>query len=205
MNRLKYSKFYLAGPMDACRDEGREWRDELTPFLENLGIVVLNPYNKPILDECGLEDDINHSLVQQALSRKDYDEVTRLMKNIRQVDLRMTDHADAIIVNLDLTKRPCGTWEEIFTANRAKKPVIVKCDKKEELPPWIFSVIPHQLFFESWNEVEKYIKHVNEDIYVDKLGRWVFFDLESQINQINKSSISEYLEEVSKEIKYFAN
>jgi len=184
MNRLKYNKIYLAGPMDACRESGREWRELITPALEDIGIIVLDPYKKPILDECGLEDDVNHTLVQEAIAVKDYDTVTSLMKNIRQVDLRMTDHADALIVNLDLTKRPCGTWEEIFTANRAKKPIIVKCDKKHELPPWLFSVLPHELFFETWSDVISYINYIDYEDDIEKLGRWVFFDVEDRIEQI---------------------
>ena len=179
----------MAGPMDACRELGRQWRDDLTPFLENLGIIVLNPYNKPILDECGLEDDINHALVQEALKRKDYNEVSRLMKSIRQVDLRMVDHADFLIVNLDLDQRPCGTWEEIFTANREKKPIIIKCKSKESLPPWLFSVLPHELFFESWIEVSTYVENINKNQHIDKLGRWVFFDLEPQIKEISDAPV----------------
>lgn len=132
----------------------------------------------------GLEDDISYALTQEALKRTDYDEVTRLMKATRNVDLRLVDSADFMIVNLDLDSRPCGTWEEIFTANREKKPIIVKCKCKQELPPWLFAVCPHQLFFETWDEIKEYVRHIDQDQYVDKLGRWVFFDLEPKIMEI---------------------
>lgn len=186
MNRLKYSKVYLVGPMDSNREGGREVREEITPFLQDLGIIILDPYKKPILGMGDLEDDKNHVLVQDALKNGRFDEVTRRMKTVRNVDLRCVDSSDFIIVDLNLEKRPCGTWEEIFTTNRQKKPILIKCESKKNLPPWLFAVCPHELFFETWKELENYLVHIDKDEEIDTMGgRWVFFDLEDQIKKIH--------------------
>ena len=54
MNRLKNQRVYLAGAMDRVADRGTTWRDSITPFLDQLGIVVFNPISKP--GNVGLED-----------------------------------------------------------------------------------------------------------------------------------------------------
>ena len=47
MNRLKNQRVYLAGAMDRVADRGATWRDNITPFLQKMGIVVFNPITKP--------------------------------------------------------------------------------------------------------------------------------------------------------------
>jgi hypothetical protein len=39
----KRIKVYTAGAIEAASDKGKGWRDELTPFLENLNMEVLDP------------------------------------------------------------------------------------------------------------------------------------------------------------------
>ena len=46
---------YLAGAMDRVPDGGAGWRDKITPLLERMGVVVLNPCDKP--SEIGKEDE----------------------------------------------------------------------------------------------------------------------------------------------------
>ena len=60
MNRLKNQRVYLAGAMDRVADRGATWRDNITPFLEGLGVIVFNPISKP--SETGLEDQDAHSI-----------------------------------------------------------------------------------------------------------------------------------------------
>jgi len=176
VGRLKNSTIYQIGSMDYDREGGKVWRKDITPFLENLGIVVLNPYEKPLQDSDGLEDDDNHLNVVKAIEAKNYDEVTRLMKVVRHIDLRMVDKADFLIVNIDWTKRPCGTLREIFEAGRSQKPIIFHLEQsKQEQPPWMFAETDHNLWFEQWQDLKDYILHIDSAETVDKLGRWVFF------------------------------
>ena len=46
MNRLKRQRVYLAGAMDRVPDRGATWRENITPFLKDLGLVVFNPIKK---------------------------------------------------------------------------------------------------------------------------------------------------------------
>ena len=55
MNRLKGMRTYLAGAMDRVPDGGVGWRQTITPKLTEMGVVVLNPCDKPV--EVGIEDD----------------------------------------------------------------------------------------------------------------------------------------------------
>ena len=50
MNRLKGLRCYLAGPIDQAPDDGVEWRQKITPWLEQKGVRVLDPCDKPIPD-----------------------------------------------------------------------------------------------------------------------------------------------------------
>ena len=46
MNRLCGTRTYLAGAMDRVKDGGIGWRNDITPFLEDMGVVVLDPCKK---------------------------------------------------------------------------------------------------------------------------------------------------------------
>lgn len=175
-NRLKGQRVYLAGAMDRVKDRGAGWRTNITPFLEKMGIIVFNPLNKP--GNIGLEDDETHRIKKEIKEKKDYDALSSLMKTIRAIDLRLVDISDFIIVNLDLNTHPCGTLEEIFLANRSKKPIIVHIEQgKENTPDWLFGTLPHKMFFSNWNEVESYLKHINSDDDINHENRWRFFNL----------------------------
>ena len=74
------------------------------------------------------------------------------MKEIRNVDLRMVDISDFIIANIDLDVHACGTYEEIVTANRQKKPIIVRMKQgKSHAPDWLLGMLgsSHNMIFET--------------------------------------------------------
>ena len=49
MNRLKSHTAYLAGAIDkVTASDAMEWREDMTDFLNDLGIGVFNPCDKPI-------------------------------------------------------------------------------------------------------------------------------------------------------------
>ena len=175
-NRLKNQRVYLAGAMDRVADRGNGWRDNITPFLESLGIIVFNPIKKPTI--LGKEDDATHRLKLQLKTQKNYDELSSLMKTIRSVDLRLVDISDFLIVNLDLDIHPCGTYEEIFWANRQKKPIIIHMVQgKENAPDWLFGTIPHEMIFSSWKSIQEYLMHVNTSVTIHNYNRWYFFSV----------------------------
>lgn len=174
-NRLTNQRVYLAGAMDRVADRGNGWRDNITPFLENLGIVVFNPIKKPT--HIGIEDEITHKYKLKLKEEMNYDELSSVMKTIRSVDLRLVDISDFLIVNLDLDIHPCGTYEEIFWANRQKKPIIVHMVQgKQQAPDWLFGTIPHKMIFSSWLEIRDYLNHINNYSEIETFNRWYFFN-----------------------------
>lgn len=174
-NRLNNQRCYLAGAIDRVSDKGRGWRKTISPFLQSLGVVVFNPITKPT--EIGLEDSETHLVKAKLKSQKRYDELSSMMKVIRSVDLRLIDISDFIIVNLDLDTHPCGTYEEIFWANRQKKPIIIHMVQgKDSTPDWLFGTIPHQMIFSDWNDIYGYLENINKVENINSYNRWYFFN-----------------------------
>jgi hypothetical protein len=174
-NRLKNSRCYLAGAMDRVADRGTGWRDEITPFLQSFGIIVYNPLKKPI----GLypEDEVTHQLKKELKTKEDYNTLSILMKEIRGSDLYMVDTSNFVIVDLDLDTHPCGTYEEIFWANRLKRPILLHVRQgKKNTPDWLFGTLPHDWFFSDWKSLKIYIEDVNSGKNVNTYGRWRFID-----------------------------
>lgn len=190
MNRLKLMRFYLVGPMDHDREGGREWRDMMSEWLLERGAIPLNPYYKPLRDAgTAAEDDDNFSQRQQAKQDGNWPLVRELMKPVVHTDLRMVDHCDAIIVNLDLEKRPCGTWDEIITATNQNKPVLLHAVQGiKELPDWLFGRLPWEGFFESWGAMKAYLDMIDMETYLHSHlgGRWKFFDYEPLVRKALK-------------------
>jgi hypothetical protein len=176
LNRFRNQRVYLAGAMDRVPDRGAGWRDSISPFLQEMGISVLNPLNKPT--NIGLEDDSTHKFKNLLKEHGKWDELSELMKTIRSVDLRLVDISDFLIVNLDINTHPCGTLEEIFWANRQKKPIIVHMEQgKEHTPDWLFGTIPHQMIFSNWSEIKNYLIYINSSEEIETYKRWYFFSI----------------------------
>jgi nucleoside 2-deoxyribosyltransferase len=176
MNRLNNQRVYLAGAMDRVADRGNGWRDKITPFLESLNIIVFNPIKKPTV--VGQEDELTHKHKIRLKNAGKYDELSQLMKTIRSVDLRLVDISDFLIVNLDLDIHPCGTYEEIFWANRQKKPIVIHMVQgKENAPDWLFGTVPHEMIFSSWDNIKSYLSEINSQKEINTYNRWYFFNI----------------------------
>jgi hypothetical protein len=175
MNRLKGQRAYLAGAIDRVPDRGAGWRNTITPFLKDIGVVVYDPLNKPT--DIGLEDESTCYLKNQYKAQENWKDLSSIMKTIRSIDLRLVDKSDFLIVNLDLNIHPCGTYEEIFWANQQKKPIIIHVEQgKKQCPDWLFGTIPHQMIFSNWMEVRNYINDINSLEKIEDYKRWYFFD-----------------------------
>ena len=187
-NRLCLMRFYLVGPMDYDRNSGREWREDLSEWLFNRRAIPLNPYYKPLRDMTGVEDDDSFNQRLEAKKNKDYKKLRELAKPIVHTDLRMVDHCDANIINLDLSKRPCGTWDELFTGVNQNKPSIIHAVQGvSELPDWLFGRMPYELFFDTWEDIKSYLHYIDTAEEVDDLGgRWKFFDYEPLVRRALK-------------------
>jgi nucleoside 2-deoxyribosyltransferase len=175
LNKLWGMKAYLCGPMDRAKDGGIDWRRNITPFLQNLGVVILDPTDKPI--DIGLEDIENRQYRKELKQAGNYDALSEQIRTLRVVDLRMIDISDFIIVYLNNDIVSCGTYEELFWANRMKKPILIMCEQgKNECPDWLFGVLPHQHIMSTWEDLYKYLDKVNQGLDTNCYKRWMFFD-----------------------------
>ncbi|RLI47396.1 hypothetical protein DRO61_07970 [Candidatus Bathyarchaeota archaeon] len=191
MNRLKLMRFYLVGPMDNDREGGRQWREMISDWLLERSAIPLNPYEKPLRNaETAAEDDNNFFARQKAKAEGDWRTVRELMKPVVHTDLRMVDHCDALIVHLDLDKKPCGTWDEIVTAANQNKPVLIHAVQGiKELPDWLFGRLHYDFFFNDWYEMKGYLDYINtepdETLHVNEPSslKWKFFDYEPLVKE----------------------
>lgn len=176
MGSLAGSKTYLIGMIDRSPDYGVSWRQEIIPHLESLSIKILDPTNKPSSNLSETQEDVIYR--QTLVNQCRFEEVSKLMREIRSVDLRLTDICDFSITYVDLDIFMCGSWEEFFWCNRMKKPclLIIKQGIKHT-PQWLFGVVPHQHIFNQYTDLIKYLHKLDNNIELDQTGRWKIFDI----------------------------
>lgn len=177
MNRLKSHRCYLAGPIDAAPDLGKTWRIEAAKQLKKrYKLKVFDPLTKPIPDHKETEDYIKNRHLAKELGN--YKFVASTMKKIRQEDLRATDGADFGVFFMTRSIPHYGTMEEFVTMNRSKKPVLVVFEQgKKQVYDWLFGMVPHEFFFESFEALYEYLDKVSSDPnFVDEHNRWVFWE-----------------------------
>lgn len=174
MNRLKEMRCYLCGAMEFSGDYGIGWRQDLRAFLDSFRIAWLDPTNKPI--DIGIEgkDEITH--IRKLLVSGEYEKASILMSVVRSVDLRLVDICDFMIVVIDTDIHHCGTYEELFWANRMKKPILIVVKQgKSKAPGWLFGTVPHQMIFNSFQDMYIYLERIASNSGEEDLGRWRFF------------------------------
>ena len=179
MNRLKGLIGYLSGPIDFVSDHGTEWRDAITPFLEEKGVKVLNPLRHSFLGSDKIPE--KRIKMDKLLKEEKFVELHQEMKELVHFDLRSVDLASFLIVNYDSTVHMCGTYEEIFKCNLQVKPVLLVHKKpRTELSSWIYGRFPPEHFFASWDELKNYLTAIDSDPNYNftkaDLKRWLFFE-----------------------------
>ena len=178
MNRLFYNRVYLSGPIDNAKDFGTGWRNEVKKKLVDLDLIFLDPCAKPMQVGYACEDLENHARRMEQKRRGDYENISREMRLIRCIDLRLADLCDFAIVHLDREVYSTGTHEEIALLNRRKVPILVHMEQgKMALPDWYWGTLPHQHVFSAWDDLLGYIRHVAADPPpIDSYNRWRFLD-----------------------------
>lgn len=185
MGKLYSSKTYLVGAMDRVLDGGVEWREWITPKLHEMGVMVHNPCDKlPAYSwEDRQEREIRGAINQLKKERK-YNQIKQDHWQMRSIDLRMVDTSDFIIANIDIDVHACGTYEEIVTANRQKKPILVHCSQgKENAPNWLFLMLPHIHIFDTWNNLLAHLEYIDLKGN-DSSDRWILFDMTRELEAI---------------------
>lgn len=174
INNLKGMRTYLIGAMDRVKDGGIQWRQRITPYLKDMNIKVLDPCDKPI--HSIKEDEEARWWIDYYKETGQYNKIRNVYGSIRNADLRCVDVSDFLIAHIDLHVHACGTYEEIVTANRQKKPILIWCEQgKNNAPNWLFFMLDHQQIFGSMEEIISYLQHINTVSDRTKLKRWFFF------------------------------
>ena len=178
MGRLKGQLCYLSGPMDRTDwKSATEWRDNLKPVLLDLQVGILDPCDK----DCafGAENEGTKENIDLLKSEGRYNQVRELMKPICAIDLRMVDIAHFLILYVDLDIHMTGSYNEAFLAVNQKKPVLTMCKQgKENLPNWLFGVMPHEMMFSNWEDLQNYLYFINNSEQVEHMNRWRFLDMD---------------------------
>ena len=173
-NRLKSTRAYLCGAIDRVADDGETWRRQIRHHLDDLEIVWLDPLHKPI--DLAAEDAESRRQRRVNKLAGEFDIVADEMMQIRDVDIRLVNISDFLIVSIDIEVHAAGTYEELFLANSQNKPVIVHIVKgKREAPDWLLGCLPPEHIFDSWLDLRRYLRHIANDEVIEHLGRWLFF------------------------------
>jgi nucleoside 2-deoxyribosyltransferase len=158
----KKSAIYLAGRMDHELDKGHEWRALLTPFLEELGFDILNPYEFEIKQLQGLRPGrlpkgFKHWV--ELCYSDNPDHVARFVKYMRRIiqfdiDLIKKD-VDYIIALWDKgCATGAGTHAELTFAVDCKVPVY--CVTTAKMPYWARACCDE--VFPSFDELKLFLK-----------------------------------------------
>jgi hypothetical protein len=178
MNKLKGQLVYLAGFIDDNPELAKGWRDDMTEFLQGLGIGVFDPMDKPILNTFVHEDKNFVADVNTLKKEGKYDEVTSIMKEIVRQDLKMVDLSNFVILNIDRTCHMCGSYTEFTYSCMQRKPVLVYCKQGiKAISNWMWGLGDYNHFFEDWDALKQHIIDVDSGRNLDDLnGKWRFID-----------------------------
>lgn len=188
-SRLFGTIAYLCGAMDRVKDGGVGWRKKITPELNKLGVIVFDPCEKPIMGNAGFEEEKERAVRHQLKQEERYSDIKEKVKWIRTTDLRMVDKADFLICNIDVEVHACGTYEEIFWANRQKRPIILHVEQgKKATPDWLIGALTPELIFDNWGDIIDYLrdKVAYTDNYedIETFNRWILFNMEKVTKQM---------------------
>jgi len=171
MNLLRKTRCYLVGQMQYVTD-GSTWRTYVGNELKKMDVVVFDPYNHPFINSVSENNNATATL-KKLIADGNYDACAEIMKKIRGEDLRVVDISDFIFAYIDPALPTCGSWEEIFWSNRAKKPIFFVCASgKENIPLWMFGTIPHKYMYNSLEDALNVLRDIDSGEKEIDSSRW---------------------------------
>ena len=169
-NILNKTKVYLIGAMEYENGEG--WRNKVKETLNPLGITTFDPYHKPFVDFIS-EDEEARRMLKTWMVDSEFDKVAERMKDVRRDDLRLVDLSDFFIVYINPKIPSWGSAEEIYWANRLKKPIFLFVEGgKTKTPLWIMGTIPHKYIYNSLEEILDTLKKIDGGEKAIDSDRW---------------------------------
>jgi len=132
---------------------GRGWRERVAEKLKEIGVVCFDPYSKPFVKDIKECENFQKELLDN-LENENYDFVAEKMKDVRAHDLALCDFSSFIIAYIDPKVVTVGSYEEIYWANRLKKPIFLVIEGgKKRCPLWLLGTIPHKYIYDSIDQV----------------------------------------------------
>lgn len=181
LHKLHGSLAYVAGPMDLVEGRGAGWRQDMTKFLNEYGMGVLNPCDNPIVG--AMKESENY--FQEMLHLKesgDWQALVNKAKRVVRSDLHLIDISNFVICYLDVGVHSSGTNTELTYAAMEKKPVILVCKQgKRAVPNFLWGLgLDHNMFFGTFEEAKEYILHVayDDEKFDGEFKRWRFIDFD---------------------------
>jgi nucleoside 2-deoxyribosyltransferase len=171
---LNRTKCYLAGNIENS-NAPHSWRNLVKTELKETGIIFFDPLKKPFMDS--LSEDKEHIARLIKLREEGrFEDLARIMRKIRVEDLSLVDRADFIIASISAKTASWGTAEEVFWANRMKKPIfLVVSEGRRWCPFWIFGTLPTDEIYGKVEEVIAEIKRLDSGEKKMDLTRWKIF------------------------------
>jgi hypothetical protein len=172
---IKGATCFLSGPIDRVADDGVQWRNYIKEQSEkrDLGLSFFDPCDKP--EGLGSEIGIEKNKVRDLLQEGKWEEAQDFVKVFRRYDLRGVDTSDFLIVKVDMNVHMCGTYDELFTAEREQKPIFIIMgtgQKKLDIPTWLIAFIRPDEIFETEDECLDHLEKLNKgELEFDR--RWV--------------------------------
>lgn len=173
-HKLRGLTTYLIGPIEDTTDLGVGWRKEIKTLITKFGlnITILDPTHKP--KDLVSETQREHDYINQLKKEEKWIELTRFIKKIRRIDLRMVDKSDFLIAYLPSQKRTTGSWHEIINAANQSKPILaIVPDGLKNVTTWAFSLIDYDLMFSTTEQLVEHLVKINNGEY-EPDDRWVF-------------------------------
>lgn len=156
---------YLCGPMDYTQDGGREWRDVITDKLIDIGFdrtQILNPCQKPI-SSAGHNMSAEVDMCNAYRQMEDWEGLERLMKKIMNIDLRLVDKSDIVIVNISSDVRTTGTIHEVVQARMQHKPVyLIDTQGMQHVSGWMLALVGRDRIYHLVEDVVEAIRRIKK-------------------------------------------
>ena len=131
---------YLAGGMERAGENGRIWRQDITPHLEGLGYRVWNPYTEEMNVGINVE-----SLAK--LKENDYNTYLKYCTKIVDYDLKCLVECSLVAVLIDdSVLKGAGTYGELTVCRLYDVPVYAWIDLpngRYDVPSWAMGCLTH--------------------------------------------------------------
>ena len=166
MDHLTNKTTYLIGAIHTTKenDNGVQWREDITPILENkYKVVVLNPCKMSLNGFGEINTDKDVKYFKELIKQRKYAQVKEEFYWIIKKDLRCVDKSDFVIFNYNPTLPTMGSVHEVVNSINQKKPVLIKCDEEimDHFNPWLLTLIKPQWLFTSWDDMWVYLDKIN--------------------------------------------